>query len=115
MPLANSKMTSVFLEEISKRYPDKFMLMFGDGASWHVSKSLLVPENIVLLTLSPRSPQLNPTENIWHELREKWFYNLYFDFLDALEGRLIEAVNSIENDNYLFMSITSFNWIGSFI
>jgi len=26
------------------------------------------------LPLPPYSPQLNPVENIWHELREKWFY-----------------------------------------
>jgi transposase len=40
-------------------------LLVLDGAGWHSSPRLDVPENIVLLPLPPYSPELNPVENIW--------------------------------------------------
>ncbi len=35
------------------------------------------------------SPQLNPVEHIWDEIREKWFANEVFNSLDAVEDRLM--------------------------
>ena len=40
-----------------------------DQAGWHTSAKLKVPKNISLLPLPPKSPELNPTENIWQYLR----------------------------------------------
>jgi hypothetical protein len=37
-----------------------------------------------LEALPPSSPQLNPMEHIWDEIREKWFANKVFDSLDAV-------------------------------
>ncbi len=34
-----------------------------DQAGWHMSNHLVVPANITLLPLPPRSPELNPVEN----------------------------------------------------
>ena len=45
---------------------------FLDGAGWHSSKTLVVPENISLLPLPPYSPELNPVENVWQYLRANW-------------------------------------------
>ncbi len=42
-----------------------------DGASSHVAKVLVVPENIRLLRLPPYAPDLTPPEHVWDELREK--------------------------------------------
>ena len=35
-----------------------------DGAGWHGSKALCIPENITLLLLPPYAPELNPIENV---------------------------------------------------
>ena len=35
-----------------------------DQAGWHMSPKLDIPDNITLLPLPPRSPELNPVENI---------------------------------------------------
>ena len=104
---------SIFLEEIGNRRPDKTIIMFADKASWHTSSTLKIPENIRLLPLPSYSPHLNPTENIWHELREKWFYNRYFAALADVESRLMEALIGIESNSALVKSITAFNWIVS--
>jgi len=70
-----------------------------------------VPANISLLPLPPYSPELNPVEHIWDELREKWFQNLVFSSLDAVEDRLVEALVTLENDNTRVQNLTAFPWI----
>jgi hypothetical protein len=40
--------------------------MVLDRAGWHVAKGLYVPVNVTLIHLPPKSPELNPTENLWH-------------------------------------------------
>ena len=52
--------------------------MVVDGASSHVAKALVVPENIRLHRLPGYSPELNPQEHLWDELREKEFPNRVF-------------------------------------
>jgi hypothetical protein len=74
-----------FLKEISERYPEEQAVMVFDVAGWHRSKRLKIPENIKLLSLPVYSPELNPVENIWKELREKYFHNRVFVSLDAAE------------------------------
>jgi hypothetical protein len=36
-------------------------LVLLDQAGWHVSKKLPVPDNITLLPMPPKSPELNPS------------------------------------------------------
>ena len=66
--------------------------MILDGAGWHRANDLTVPENMRLEALPPYSPQLNPVEHIWDEIRKKWFTNEVFNSLVAVEDRLVEAL-----------------------
>jgi putative transposase len=49
----------IFLDEISFRHAGEKIAMIVDGAGWHKSKKLEIPENIRLLHLPPYSPELN--------------------------------------------------------
>uniref|UniRef100_UPI00089814E2 transposase n=1 Tax=Nitrosomonas sp. Nm33 TaxID=133724 RepID=UPI00089814E2 len=80
-------------------------------AGWHKSKDFDLPENIRLLFLPPYSPELNPQEHLWDELREKYFHNRVFDSIDALENHLVNALYDLENTPTLIKSITGWNWI----
>lgn len=102
---------SVFLKEVSKRHPHEYILMVMDGAPCHRSGELKVPNNIEILELPPYSPKLNPQENIWDEMREKWFSNRVFRDMDAVEERMIEALLSFENNSECIKSITGWQWI----
>lgn len=53
--------------------------MLLDGAGWHTSQALHLPDHLRLLFLPPYSPELNPQEHLWDELREKNFHNRFFD------------------------------------
>ena len=64
-----------------------------------------------LEALPPYSPQLNPVEYVWEEIREKWFANEVFDSLDGVEDRLVEALIDLEGNRDLIASTTGFDWI----
>jgi transposase len=91
------------------RFAEEFILMFLDGAAWHRANDRAVPENMRLEALPPYSPQLNPVEHIWEEIREKWFANEVFDSLNAVEDRLVEALVALENGRELVASTTGFD------
>ena len=44
--------------------PGAHALLILDGAGWHGSNALVVPDNLSLLTLPPYSPELNPVEKV---------------------------------------------------
>ena len=111
LPIVKAEAMSIFLEEVARRHPEEFILMFLDGAGWHRANDLTVPDNMRLEALPPYSPQLNPVEDIWDEIREKWFTNEVFNSLDAVEDRLVEALVALENDRELVASTTGFDWI----
>jgi len=87
-PIMNTEQMGTFLAQVSAAHPEDFIVMVVDGASSHVAQALVVPENIRLHRLPGYSPELNPQEHLWDELREKSFGNLVFDSLDALEDHL---------------------------
>jgi len=111
LPVVTAEAMSIFLAEVARRHPGEFILMFLDGAGWHRANNLAVPENMRLEALPPYSPQLNPVEHIWEEVREKWFANEVFNSLDGVEDRLVEALVALENDKELVASTTGFDWI----
>ena len=111
LPVVTAETMSIFLAEVARRHPEEFILMFLDGAGWHRANNLVIPENMKLETLPPYSPQLNPMEHIWDEVREKWFTNEVFESLDGVEDRLVEALAALENDQELVASTTGFDWI----
>jgi len=111
LPVVNAEAMSIFWAEVARRHPEEFILMFLDGAGWHRANSLVIPENMRLEALPPYSPQLNPMEHIWDEVREKWFANEVFDSLDDVEDRLVEALVALEGNEDLAASTTGFDWI----
>jgi hypothetical protein len=52
--------------------PDAHAVLIMDQAEWHTSKKLEVPDNITIVTLPPRAPELNPVENVWQFMRDNW-------------------------------------------
>jgi transposase len=111
LPEVNAEAMGLFLKEVAARHPDELMVMFLDGAGWHKARRLVVPANIRLVPLPPHSPQLNPVEHLWDEIREKWFPNKVFRTLDAVEDTLVEALVELENAPTRLRALTGFDWI----
>jgi len=65
--------------------------MLWDGAGFHTSKQLCVPENVTPIQLPAYSPELNPIENLWHFLKSHYWSNHAHDDYEALEAAAIAA------------------------
>jgi transposase len=78
---------SLHLQEIAQAVaPGAHAVLLLDRAGWHVSTRLAVPNNITLMPLPPKSPELNPMENIWQFIRENWLSNRVFaSYADILD------------------------------
>ena len=111
LPYANTVCMNIFLHEVSIRYPFDHILMVMDNAAWHKSKMLMVPDNIEIFPLLAYTPELNPIEMIWDELREKGFKNELFQTLNDVALRLCDSLLSLEGDHNKVRSITAWNWI----
>ena len=111
LPSADTTCMQIFLDEISARYLKEKIVMVADGAGWHKSKILKIPKNIKMLFLPSYSPELNPVENIWDELREKFFGNLVFDSHESLERQLVAGLRTLELNKNVTRSIVAWPWI----
>lgn len=111
LPEVSEKAMSIFLREVSERHPDDFILMIMDGAGWHKAKALTVPGNMALIFLPPYSPELNPVEHIWDDIRENWFGNKAFNSIEAVEDQLERSLAALEKDPEKVARMTGFPWL----
>ena len=95
LPYANTEMMNLFLLQVSEEFKDYFLIIQVDGAAWHSSKDLVIPENIRLITQPAHSPELNPVEHLWESIRENHFYNQVFDSMDAVMDKLCQGLNEL--------------------
>ena len=110
-PRADTEIMAIFLQQVAERFAEEFIIMFMDKASWHTAGKLKVPENMKLLFLPPYSPQLNPVEHLWKEVREKCFSNEVFNSIDAVEDRLMDALSFMNKTPDTVTSFSGFDWI----
>lgn len=107
----NTAQMSAFLSQVSQAHPQEFIVMVVDGASSHKAKELVVPENVRLIGLPGYSPELNPQEHIWDEVREKAFPNLVLDQMALVVERLKNGMSTLAADTDRVRRITAWPWI----
>lgn len=111
LPDVNAEAMGLFLREVARRHPDEFIVMIMDQAGWHRSRELRVPDNMRLEWLPPYSPQCNPAEHLWDEIREKWFGNVVFQDMLGVEDALELALRTLERDRDRVRGFSGFEWI----
>jgi len=80
-----------------------------DRAGSHQNKSVEWPEDIRPLRLPPRSPELNPAERWFRELRRR-LSNRVFETIEAIEETLTERLRPYWNDKHLLRRLTGYDW-----
>jgi len=96
MPSADRQAMDQHLAEISRHVtPGCHAIVVMDQAGWHTTAKLTVPDNISLLCLPPRSPELNPVEKIWQFLRQTYLSNRVFETYRAILDAGSAAWNSL--------------------
>jgi len=111
LPEVNAQSMSLFLKELSRNHTHEHIVLILDRAGWHTTGELTIPKNITLHWLPPYSPELNPVEHLWDEIREKWFLNRYFSSLGSVEDQLVEALRTLMKDRDRVKSISLFKWM----
>ena len=109
LPYCNTVCMNIFLEHLSKAYQDDYIVLVCDGAAWHKSGSLRVAPNMELMFIPPYTPEMNPIEQIWKELRARGFHNEVFQTLDKVVDRLCETIQNLTKET--IRSITGRDWI----
>ena len=111
MPHATTDAMTAHLAEISRHVaPGAHALLVLDGAGWHSSKALIVPDTITLMLLPPYSPELNPVETLWQYLRQNNLANRVFDNYDEIVDVCCTAWNSLMAMPQRLASITLRDW-----
>ena len=100
---------NIFLGYLSKRYAENTILLVCDGAAWHRSNAIVLPENIKLLPIPPYTPEMNPIEQIWKQLRTMGFKNEVFQTLEDVMLRLCDTICALTKE--AISSITCRCWI----
>jgi len=108
LPEASTVMMNRFLEEVSRVFSTHFVVMQVDGAGWHRANDLVIPENIRLIPQPAYSPELNPVEHIWDELREKYFHNRCFPSLECVTEALCQGLTALAENSERLRSLTNF-------
>ncbi|MDS4734614.1 IS630 family transposase [Streptococcus pneumoniae] len=104
----NTEWMNAFLEELSQAYPDDYLLLVMDNAIWHKSSTLKIPTNIGFAFIPPYTPEMNPIEQVWKEIRKRGFKNKAFRTLeDVIQGLEKEVIKSIVNRRWTRMLFES--------
>ena len=98
MPYCNTTCMNIFMKELSKTYTNDKIILVCDGATWHKSKALEVPDNVQLVYIPPYTPEMNPIEQIWREIRTQGFRNEAFTSLDKVITRLCDTIKKLTHD-----------------
>ncbi|MDQ3062300.1 MAG: transposase [Acidobacteriota bacterium] len=84
--------------------------LITDGAAAHRSSRLKVSEQLRLEHLPAYSPELNPVERLFKELRAA-LKNRVFETLDAVEEAVIKAVEPFFKDGSRVKKLTFYSWL----
>jgi hypothetical protein len=96
LPACDTEAMQLHLDEIATKVSlGAHAIVILDQAGWHGAKDLKVPGKLMLLPLLPRSPELNPQENIWQFMRQNWLSNRVFKSFDDIVDHCCYAWNTL--------------------
>ena len=115
MPWCDTDAMAAHLIEISAAVdPGAHAVLIVDQAGWHLTPKLAIPDNITVLALPPRSPELNPVENVWQFMRDNWLSNRIFKSCEDIVALCCQAWNNLIDQPWKIMSLGMRKWAHGF-
>jgi len=94
LPYLNGECFKLFLAEFVKtRKAEEFHLILMDNATFHSEKYFEIYENVAVINLPPCSPELNPIERFWRDVKD-WLSEKKPKSLEELSELMIERLKS---------------------
>ena len=113
LPDMTTESFQVFLNEFRSFVGDGAVIRFiTDGAAAHRSTRLVVKDEIVIEHLPAYSPELNPVERLFKELRRK-LKNRVFENLAKIEAAVIEAIKPYLTNRSMVKKLTFYGWMNN--
>jgi transposase len=77
-------------------------------AVWHKAQSLQILSNRTFAFIPPYTPEMNPIEQVWSEIRKRGFKNKAFKFLLAVIDQLEKVIRGLSKE--CLKSIVNRQW-----
>jgi transposase len=87
LPALNTQGFQLFLDHFAATAPTSFHLLLLDNGAFHKARALRLPSNLGLLFFPPYTPELNPIERLWRDLKD-WLAHYQPTSLKQLSGLL---------------------------
>lgn len=104
----NSKCFQIFLELVSKHFPDDILIIQLDNGGFHKAKKLQVPGNIILMFQPPHCPESNAIEQVWQYLKRGLRWKTPHN-LEALQALITQRLEDMTED--IIASITGRSYV----
>ncbi len=106
----DSVVTHIFLLEFKKQYPDNLIILVWDNAPCHRPKIHREIPGLIVLFLPPYSPELNPAERFFGELR-KATANQIFKTIEDQEVVIEKKLNALADDTEAMKKLLGYDWV----
>jgi transposase len=83
-----------------KKNPHEYKIVLLDNGAFYKGKNLIIPQNIRLLFLPPYSPELNPAELVWLNMKRKTS-NVIYKSMEELKIKIDEIVNELITPEFI--------------
>jgi transposase len=111
MPQLDAACVDAFLEQLSQHYAHSLNLVVLDNAPAHIATTLTRPDTILWLNWPPDSPELNPVERLWQDLKRRidGFDHQVRSSLSALREQVAQIINRYTPEQ--LRSLTGYRYI----
>ena len=106
----DSESELAFLTALKAEHPDKHVVIVWDNGPCHRRNDLRSIPGLTVLFLPPYSPELNPPERFFEEIRRATC-NAIFESMEKLEETISTAVNTWSNDEEAMKQLLGYEWI----
>ena len=98
----------LFLQEFGAAFSNTMNLLQMDQAGAHIAGQIRWPENVLPILQPSHSPELNPVERLWQDLR-KHFKGKNFQTITQLEEAVFNQINRLSTE--MISSLTGYSYI----
>jgi len=108
LPHLDTGTMQIFMDEFEKTDLESLHLILVDNASSHTTEKLKVSKNIIFIFLPACSPELNPIERFWKELKD-WLSDYSPQTMAEVSELVAKGLKSFSEK--AMSSITSFEYL----
>jgi len=116
LPNLNTTCFQIFADEFSNAFPDSFNILLMDNGAFHKAKALRLADNLIGLFFPAYSPELNPIERLWRDLKDQLARHspTTLDELSELVAQILnryssDDISSLTGYDYLVKAVASIN------